>query len=178
MDNKKLLDCLAINQGAVFNQLMVSEALANTETTKQLIDIALSNIHPQNWHAAWIIDHLWQASPDTVNPHIPKFIDGIYHTKSNGVKRHLLKIISQGPLNFISDGRIIDLCYDLLLSDLTPIAVRAHAMELLKRLVIEYPELGNEVIPILEEIVLNGSKGEKNKAQKVISELTKKKQSI
>jgi hypothetical protein len=174
MTKQELIDCLKDNLGTPFTKILANETLASPNLLNLLIEIAESGQYPQDWRAAWVIDHIWQMDKQLVEAHIPHFANNITTVKSNGVKRHYLKIVSQGPIEFLEDGNLVGLCFEWLVAEQTPIATRAHCMEVLRRMAKQYPELGNELAPILTDIAQNGSKGEQNKARKMLGELEKR----
>jgi hypothetical protein len=174
MTKPEIIDYLRNNLGSSFTLMMANEAGAKPTAIDVLMDIAEGDGYPENWRAAWVIDHIWQIDPNLLLSHFERIVLGLTTVKSDGVKRHFMKIVSQGPLEWLENGNMIDVCIHWLTSQQTPIATRAHCMEAMRRLTLSYPELRNELIPILEEIAENGSKGEKNKARKTIAEIEKR----
>ena len=67
----------------------------------------------------------------------------------------------------------MDVCINWLLKEDTPIAVKAHCMQILYKLTQPYPELIPEVEIVLNEVIPNGSKGVANRAKKLLKELKK-----
>ena len=169
----ELMDCLNNNLGIRFTKILANESVNDPTLIPMLIQLAKSNVHPSDWRAAWVLDHISQLDYGLIEPHLNGFADDLCQIKSKGVQRHFLKMIAYGGQEAIHNGHLVDLCFDWLMSEQTPIASKAHCMEILKRLTLLYPEFSNELVPVLNEIATNGSKGEKNKAYKVLAEIMK-----
>ncbi|MFT3739452.1 MAG: hypothetical protein QM786_11900 [Breznakibacter sp.] len=173
MTTPELIEYLNTQLDIRLAKILADESVTAPQLIDQLIDLSKSNLYPTNWRAAWVLDHVQQSHKAMIEPYLPRFLNHLREIKSEGVKRHYIKMLSQGSDDLLDDGRLVDFCIERLLSQQTPIAVRAHCMEILRRQTLRYPELGNELKPILEEIIENGSKGEKNKASKVLKEIGK-----
>lgn len=167
-----LVTLLGDNLSKNFTVMMAQEVSSNPEWLAVLTDIMLSEHTPYNWRAAWVIDHVQQNTPEVIAPILPRLIAALPHITSNGVRRHILKMASTLPVDQLEDGELADICFKWLQNPATPIANRAHCMEILYRLTCRYHDLANELALILEEIIINGSKGEKNKAQKTLQKIT------
>jgi hypothetical protein len=161
------------NLSQQFTKLLAVEAANTPDLIPMLIETMYHQKHPLNWRAAWVIDHIQQHNKKLVEPYLPNFAQALQTCQNNSVKRHLLKMLSFGPIQNLEDGNIIDLCFKWLHSPLTPIASRAFCMQIIFRMIKVYPELANELALILPDIIQNGSKGEKNKATKILAKIKK-----
>ena len=170
---KQLLLLLGDNLSKSFSVMMAKESTANPQWIDLLSQIMLEDDAPYNWRAAWVIDHIHQQSPELLDEKLPLYIQSLHTIKSDGVKRHILKMASQLPVESIEDGSLIDLCFQWLQSSTTPIASRAHCMQLLYNVTQKYHDLANEFGLILETIAIDGSTGEKNKASKILKKINK-----
>lgn len=72
-------------------------------------------------------------------------------------------------------GRISNLCYDLLNNNAEPIAVRVFAMSVLARLAKEWPELSNELLPVIERNLPYASPAFISRVRKIKKELSLRK---
>jgi hypothetical protein len=167
----ELHQCLLNNLSQQFTKVLAREAVNDSQLMPQLIDTMFNARHPINWRAAWVVDHIYQYDKSLTTPYIPQFVKGLFQCNNNGVKRHLLKLVSLGPMEHLEDGNLIDLCFKWLQAVDTPIASRAHCMHIIFRLIAVYPELANELELILPDIIQNGSKGEKNKASRILQKI-------
>ena len=70
-------------------------------------------------------------------------------------------------------GLLIDLCFSYLVSELYPVAVKAHAMTIIYHHVLLYPELKNELIAVIEDQAENNSVGFKARGTILIKQMEK-----
>jgi hypothetical protein len=171
-DKKALLvSQLGDNLSKTFTVMLANEIVKDNEWLALLTEIMFEDVSPCNWRAAWVIDHVHQQAPELLDEWLPQFIAALPTVKSDGVKRIILRMATQLPVEQLEDGELIDLCFKWLKASTTPIASRAHCMQILHVVTKKYPELGNELALILEDIAITGSTGEKNKARKILKEL-------
>ena len=171
MSTPQLVELLNNQLNIQLTKLLADQAAQDPLLVQQLVDLSKTALYPTNWRAAWVLDHLQQTHKQIIDPFLTTFLNDLWNLKSDSVKRHYVKMLSQGNDEILDDGRLVDFCFERLMSQLTPIAMRAYCMEILRRLAKKYPELANELTPVLHEIIANGSKGEKNKASKVLKEI-------
>jgi hypothetical protein len=172
MRSKEEIEALLSNNLSQWiTKILADEVIKEPELLNSVLELMLTASHPVNWRAAWVVDHVHRLQPKMLNAQVPLFIEKLTQVKSYGVLRHIVKILSLAPITLISDGRLVDFCFQQLQSAQTPIAVKAHCMQLIYNLTSEYPELTHEFKVILEVILETGSKGEMSKARKIIHAL-------
>lgn len=139
-----------------------------------LANIALIGRHQKSWRAAWLMDKIHEKEPLLIKPFLPEMINQLQTEKSDGKKRHLLKLIS---LNKISEeflGFLTDYCISVFTSAKEPIAVRVHAMQILHNIAQVEPDLKSEIRAIIEtEIENHPSAGLESRGKKLIKSLSK-----
>jgi hypothetical protein len=162
---------LANNLSQWLTKALADEVIKEPELFPLVVDLMLTASHPVNWRAAWVVDHVHRLEPLMLNGYISLFINTLSQVKSYGVLRHIVRILSLAPITLISDGRLVDFCFKQLQSAQTPIAVKAHCMQLVFNLSAEYPELTHELMVFLEVILQTGSKGEISKARKILQSI-------
>ncbi len=129
--------------------------------------------HKYAWRGSWVVDHINDKAPEMVAPYIPKMIEIVPALKSDGQKRHLLKIISMHPLSEDLPGDFVDFCFSILESPKEAIAVRAHAMQILYNLTQQVPDFGNELALVIEAQLDDASVGLRNKGKKLLGKLSR-----
>ncbi|MBS2097538.1 hypothetical protein [Carboxylicivirga linearis] len=133
------------------------------------------NEHKMAWRSAYLIDLIHDVNPSIIEPYLKEMIALVAKESNQSIKRHYLRILSQHDLNELADGQFIDLCFKWLGNENTPIAVKAHCMTIIHNITHYYPDLISEFILVLEGLLPYGSKGEVNRAKKILIELEKKK---
>ncbi len=174
MTRDQLEDYLTNNLGKHTTLMLADSAVVSPNIIATLFDIIRKGGYPLNWRAAWVIDHINQLKLGILQPYATDIEELFFHPTCNGVERHMIKILVEFPELYHENGLIIDRCFQLLKNSSTSIATRAHAMELLYQTTLEYPDLWTEFKLILDEIIINGSKGEKGKAQNIIKLIKKR----
>lgn len=126
-----------------------------------------------SWRAAWTMEKINDKRPEMVHPFLNELIIQVEKTNKNGIKRHFLKMISLQPLPEDLTGSFVDYCFKILLSADEPIAVRAHAMQILFNVCKEIPDLKNELIESIQSIQTEASPGIISKSKKLLKQLKK-----
>ena len=71
----------------------------------------------------------------------------------------------------VFEGILIDLCFSYLVSERYPVAVKVHAMEIIYRHCLIYPELKKELIAIIRDQTDNNSVGFSSRGRRIIKQL-------
>lgn len=132
------------------------------------------NSHPDPkiaWRSTYIIDMLHDLDNDLLADYIPIIIKKLPNETNHSIKRHYARILTQYDLSKLADGHLIDACFNWLQSEEIPIAVKAHCMLILFKLCKAYPDLKQELILVLEDLIPYGSKGVVNRARKLLKDL-------
>lgn len=87
------------------------------------------------------------------------------------VRRNILRIYQFVPVPAKFQGRLVDTCFRFLTSKDEPIAVKAFAMTILKKIAKENPDLKQEVKMVVEELLPYASPGIKARAKCLFREL-------
>jgi hypothetical protein len=153
---------------------LMHEILHNPENVSVLTQIALYGNQPKSWRAAWLMDKIHEKEPTIIRPLIPQMIEQLKVEKSNGKKRHLLKLVSLNPMPEDSLGFLTDFCISVFTSSKEPIAVRVHAMQILYNIALLEPDLKSEISSIMEyEIENHPSAGLQSRGRKLLKRLLK-----
>ena len=119
--------------------------------------------------AAWIMRACVEGHPNLFMPYIDRVIS--YRKKEklhDAIKRNALILLKSLHFNEKQSGILIDLCFGILQSAKEPIAVKAHAVDIIYSIGRSIPEINHELKIILEDQLPYYSPGLRNKAQKVI----------
>lgn len=142
----------------------------------ELWEIALSDEYPVNWRAAWVMDGIWERSPEIVRPFVPKMWALLPQLKVDGVKREFLKIISESPLPEDEErlGILLGICFDWLNVAGEAIAVRVYSMQILFNISRKIPEIIPELKTTIEVAMQEGSPAVLSRGRKILQKLMKK----
>nr|NQU94519.1 hypothetical protein [Bacteroidota bacterium] len=136
--------------------------------------IALSDEQPINWRAAWVIKMLWERNADIVSPYVEEMCRQLPNLTADGPKREFLKIISENGLPRDEElvGVLLKTCFDWLASPVEAIAVKAHAMQILFDICIEFPEIIPELKITIELAMQEGSAGIVSRGRRILQEIS------
>ena len=169
MTGEQLLELLEAweNLGVIMNEIMAEPA-----NYQNLVDITLNSKHPKSWRAAWLMDKINDKAPGMIINYIPGIIEQLKVEKSDGKKRHLLKLISLKEIPGEYLGFLTDFCIAIFTSSKEPIAVRVHAMQILGNIALKEPDLKSEIVLIMEhEMENHGSAGIVSRCKKILKKL-------
>jgi hypothetical protein len=101
--------------------------------------------------AAWVVSHCVEAHPGWLAPHLPRLLDCIENAGTHAaVLRHTFRILQTAPISGEQEGRVLSLALAAL-GGAVPVAVKAYAMTVIKRLANGYPEILSEVELLIAE---------------------------
>ncbi|MBC8005105.1 MAG: hypothetical protein H7X84_06500 [Verrucomicrobia bacterium] len=137
-----------------------------------LMKLVFDDSNPRNWRAAWMVDKIHEQHPDLIIPYLPAMTDFVLTTKNEGKKRHLLKLISLHEIPEDQMAVMLNYCIDVFTSPTEPIAVRAHAMQVLFNIAQKEPDFAGELIELIQnEMELHGSAGIAARGRQLIKKL-------
>ena len=146
--------------------------LENPARLERLLELVFDDTQHANWRAAWILDKINTKNPMMTERHLPQIREALYRTKDHSKMRHYLKIISLHEIPRDSVGLLLDRTMTIFTSACYPIAVRAHAMQILYQIAQIEPELKPELIQVIEhEMEFHPSAGIKSRGKRILSQL-------
>jgi len=154
-------------------ELLIREYGNSEEHFAILLDLSLHEKDPLAWRAAWILDGCDELYPGLAGKHLPEIIGALPGLTSRGALRSLLRLLVRHSIPEDLQGMLIDFCFGCLVSELMPVAVKVHAMQIIYQHALIYPELKGELIGILEDQMDNNSVGFMARGRRIIRELEK-----
>jgi hypothetical protein len=170
MDFRSLL--LNFPSGAE-KDLYIKEVVGSKPHFETLVELALNDPDPVAWRASWILDGSDEQEPGLGRPYLGKIIKALPELESKGSLRTLLRMLSRYDIPQELQGLLIDLCFKYLSSELYPVAVKAHAMQIVYNHVLLYPELKDELVAVLEDQMENNTVGFKSRGRRLIKQMEK-----
>lgn len=136
-------------------QYLQSELVNNSEQYKLLTEIAFYSDDAKSWRAAYLIDKINDNYPGLISPFIDEMIEKLKTERSEGKRRHFLKLLSMNDLSINQMGYLTDFCIGVFTSDKEPVAVRVHAMQVLYNISEKQPDLKPEILLFVEHEMEN-----------------------
>lgn len=153
--------------------LLIGEVVKSESYFKTLLQLALHEKDPLAWRACWVLDGSDEKSPGLARKHISRIVKALPGLESKGTLRCLLRLLTRHDIPEDDQGLLIDLCFSYMVSELYPVAVKAHAMQIIYHHVLLYPELKDELIAVIEDQADNNSVGFKSRGYLLIKKMEK-----
>ena len=153
--------------------LLVGEIMHSDEHVLTLLQLALHEKDPIAWRACWLLDCSDEKKPGLLQTHLRRVIRALDGMKSKGTLRSLLRLLTRYQIPEEDQGLLIDHCFAYLVSEQYPVAVKAHAMQIIYNHVLIYPELKHELIAVIEDQADNNSVGFRTRGNILIKQMEK-----
>lgn len=162
-------------------QLLKEHSRANTDAIaiaignnavefKKIIDIVYNEKAPLPQRASWLLSTMNNKHPDLLSPYISLFISSIKKIKIDGIKRNMLAVLASNKISKNLQGKLVNLCFDLLLSSDETVAVKVYAMQAIANIAKHHPELENELKAAIEDQLPKTSAAFHARAKRVLKE--------
>ena len=170
MDLKSVLTNLP---SGVEREFIIRDVGNSEEKFLVLLELALHEKDPLAWRATWVLDGCDELHPGLASNQISRITRRLPDLESKGSLRSLLRLLCRYDIPEEDQGILIDLCFGYLVSELYPLAVKVHAMQIIYNHVLLYPELKHELITVIEDQTENNSVGFMSRGRRIISQLEK-----
>jgi HEAT repeat protein len=125
-------------------------------------------------NAGAVLGKLVDLDKSLVDPYADQMIRLLDKNVHDAVKRAVLRVYQFAKIPEDVEGEIFDFAIQSLKSSESPIAIKAFSMTAARRICEKYPELANELIPLIEIIVeQKASAGLVNRGSKELKKLHK-----
>lgn len=160
MNNKEdLKDFIEIEISKKRAVILAQNTENPTMLANALWEFVLLNKQPLSWRATWFLEHLGAENKEYVRPYLNSIVKAFPLFKFDGQKRSSLKILLMFSLDDYNYEPMVGRCFDMLLSQYEPMAVRMFCMRFLLKVVKIEPELKGELKESLEFILPHAQKG-------------------
>ena len=137
------------------------------------MDLFLGKEQLLNQRSAWVVSTVFEKQPHLIFPFLNKIIKNMHRNVHDAVKRNTLRMLQYISIPESLQGEVCQICFPLLQSNDTAIAIKVFAMTVIKNICKEQPGLKNELQFILKDQLPYASKGFVARAKKVLIELDK-----
>jgi hypothetical protein len=123
--------------------------------------------------AAWVLSEVGCVHPLLLVPHMDRLVHALEKPLHPAVQRNLLKVLAETnpPLSEDVEGVLVAQAFTLLEAPLTPVAIKAHAMQVLADACQRYPDLAIELREAIMAQLPDGSPGFRSRGQKILDQL-------
>jgi hypothetical protein len=167
MKREELIDMISSWQNL---DLLSRHITDHPEYLGLLVEVALDDSKPEYWRAAWMVDKINVRDQELIKPYLPALFKALKKTRNLSKMRHFLKIITFHQIPVKQQGFLFDFCMTAYTSQSIPVAVRAHALQILYQIAQDEPGLKPELAQIVEhELSLGQSAGIRARGKKILS---------
>ncbi len=143
------------------------------EMISELVLLSCSDGEKVSMKASWVLRYVAQKNKNLVQSHLVQIIRQLEQA-SFSCQRSLLNTLEYFTIPTALEDETYTACFNILLNRSAPVANQACCMELLSEICLKHPDLSNELILVIEDLLINGSPGIKMKGKKVIKLLQKR----
>ena len=154
-------------------ELYIQAVGTSQKEVTSLLDMILEEKDPISWRAAWILDGCDELHPGLVEDRIPGIVQRLPDLESTGALRSLLRMLCRHEIPEEQQGLLIDLCFRYMVSELYPVAVKVHAMQIIYGHTLIYPELKEELQTVIEDQMENNSVGFSSRGRRILRQMEK-----
>lgn len=158
------------------NALVICTYLENhPEQLKTFMHLLLKKESLVSQRAAMVFSAYFDRNPAHFDPFLPVCLDALSEPEHHiAIKRSILRHLKSVSIPEDRSAELIDYCLKVVENPNETVAVKAFSMIILRNFCQLYPELKTEVIPLIENLLMNKpSTGVLNCGQKVLKALKK-----
>lgn len=152
--------------------LTASMVYDNISLLKSLIEVSFLDQDPWSQRASRVVSICCCRFPELFRPYCSEVIRKLTGLKTEGAKRNFLKILAEVPLKLTKKDQMIllNLCFDYMTGSYH-VATKVYSMEILYNLSREIPEIGHELVGLIENDLPDASPGYKSRGEKILKKL-------
>ena len=163
----ELLKLLSNRPSRIVIDMAVQYVGNDPERFERIVNYVLSGNPPVPHMAAWVLTVCCEKNPQLLLPHIDKLIEALPSYYHSGITRMVLRSLMMVQIPDHVKGLLFEYCMKFYDDKVSPIAVKANAMEIMYNIASTEHELLQEFELMLEPKILSFDKGIKSKALKI-----------
>jgi hypothetical protein len=150
----------------------IAKAIGNSpKEFKKIIDLIYTAKAPIPQRASWLLTVISREHPELITPYISQFINSIADFNIDGIKRNMLSALSTQKMPKRSQGKIVTICFDFILSPSETVAVKTLSLDILSKFIDDYPDLKNELKAAIEDQLPKTTIAFQSKGNKILKML-------
>ncbi len=166
MDFRKKLE---LGHSRLFTDDIVNEIIAHPEKMDELIQIFIEGPVQITQRSAWSISVVAEKHPELLFNYFDLFIDLLNQpNKHDAVNRNIVRAFQFMDIPTKYEGKVLNVCFNLLNSSNEPIAVKVFCMTVIYNLSKKYPDIIPELKASIETLMPTASSGIKNRGTKIL----------
>ncbi len=154
---------------------IASSAASNPVLFRKLIDFTEDKDPRIVFRSSWALTKVCDTNPSLFIDYMHVIVSKLLVCNNESAKRSFLKILTLTGTASLSEterGQLTDLCFSLLRTKESAIAVKAYSMDVLYEISLDYPDIIHELAAALSMVPDDGSAGIKSKSRSLLKKLT------
>lgn len=133
----------------------------------ELMRLFLFDDYRVSQRASWAVLHCIQKNPAFAKKYLPLMLDNLKNPVHDAVVRNTVRILDLTDIPENLHVQVMDICFELVNKNQSPIAVKAFSIGVLTKLSKQYPELKNELKAIVDNQLPFASPAIKSRAKRI-----------
>lgn len=133
----------------------------------ELMQLFLFDDYRVSQRASWAVLHCIQKNPAFAKKYLPLMLDNLKNPVHDAVVRNTVRILDLTDIPENLHAQVMDICFELVNKNQSPIAVKAFSIGVLTKLSKQYPELKNELKAIVDNQLPFASPAIKSRAKRI-----------
>jgi 8-oxo-dGTP diphosphatase len=154
---------------------IASSAASNPVLFRKLIDFTEDRDPRIVFRSSWALTKVCDTNPSLFIDYLHVIVSKLLVCDNESAKRSFLKILTLTGTSSLGEtdrGQLTELCFSLLKTKESAIAVKAYSMDVLYEISHDYPDIIHELAAALSMIPDDGSAGIKSKSRSLLKKLT------
>ncbi|MDZ4668030.1 MAG: hypothetical protein SGJ00_09110, partial [bacterium] len=164
---------LAAPQSKVMMTRVVEYIGADTKRLTELMDVLKGGDYLLSQHAVWPLAYVAENHPELFVEHLPFLIGLLGKPNHVAVKRNILRLLFYVELPESELGILADKCFHYIQNLDETGAVKAFSMSVLYKICLKEPDLFNELIPTLEDLIPFGTPAVVSRGKNILMQYKK-----
>lgn len=156
------------------NAKLIVEAIKQKPSKlKELMELFFDKEMRVCQRAAWPLGMIGSKNPELLIPYLPQLIENLKKPHHDAVIRNTFRIWEEMDIPEDYEGQVYDICFEKFTDVKQAIAIRVFAMTVCANIALKYPELIDEIKPVIEEYYPHGSAGFQSRSKKILKKFQK-----
>lgn len=118
----------------------------NPERFAELMKLFLGDVYRITQRAGWPLSNCVEKRPELIKPYFAKLLKQLEREDVHvAVRRNVVRLLQFVEIPKRYEGRIFDVCYDLVADPAQPVAIRCFSMSVAANIARDQPELMDEL---------------------------------
>jgi hypothetical protein len=152
---------------------IVSEVVNQPERMEELMTLFFDEDLRTCQRAAWPVGLLADNNAHLLDPYIARMLDNLDTPHHDAVIRNTFRTFQYVDFSEELEGIAFDKAFNFLLDVNYAVGIRIFSMTVCGNIAMKYPELGQELIPVIEENMPHGSAGFRARGASILKKLRK-----